>query len=74
VLSRFEVEIPYANVQAVTVKQGIVQRMFGCGDVRVAAHGVSGPTLVTSKDLNSITIRSIPDWREVGEILRERMG
>jgi uncharacterized membrane protein YdbT with pleckstrin-like domain len=74
VLSRFEVEIPYAHVLAVTVKQGMLQRLFGCGDVRIAAPGVTGPSVVSSRDLGSICVRSIPDFREVGDLLRERMS
>jgi uncharacterized membrane protein YdbT with pleckstrin-like domain len=74
VLSRFEVEIPYANISAVMVNQGILQLPFGCGNVRVAAPGVSSPSPISSRDLNSVCVGSIPDWREVGEMLRERMA
>jgi uncharacterized membrane protein YdbT with pleckstrin-like domain len=73
ILSTFEVEIPFTSIQAITVKQGIIQRLFGCGDVRVAAPGVSGPVLISSRDRNTVCLRSIPDYREVSDLLRKRL-
>jgi uncharacterized membrane protein YdbT with pleckstrin-like domain len=73
IVSRFEVEIPYSQVRAVTVTQGIIQRILGCGDVRISAPGVSSPLVVTTADTNSFRIRSIPDFREVAGIIRERL-
>jgi uncharacterized membrane protein YdbT with pleckstrin-like domain len=73
ILSTFEVEIPFSSIQAVTVRQGIIQRIIGCGDVRVAALGVSGPVMVSSRDRNTVCLRSIPDFREVSDLLRERL-
>jgi len=73
IISRFEVEVPYRNIQAVSVRQGIIQRVFGCGDVIVAAHGVAGPVTISHYDINSVCIRSIPDFDEVVRILRRKM-
>jgi membrane protein YdbS with pleckstrin-like domain len=75
-LSRTEMEIPYTSIQAVIVRQGPLQRLFGCGDVRVGAHGLTpGGIVVLSKaDLNTVCIKSIPDHREVGDHLRARLG
>ncbi len=74
VLSRFEVEVPYRSIQAITVRQGILQRLFGCGDVRVSAHGVSGPVTISQQDMNSVCIRSIKDFAEVAGLLRKKMN
>ena len=74
VLSRFEVEVPYRSIQAITVRQGLLQRLFGCGDVRVSAQGVSGPVLISQQDLNSVCIRSIKDFAEVADWLRQQMN
>jgi len=74
VLSRFEVEVPYRSIQAITVRQGLLQRLFGCGDVRVSAHGVSGPVNITQQDMNSVCIRSIKDFAEVAGLLRKKMN
>ena len=74
VLSRFSVEIPYHNIQAVSVRQGILQRIFDCGDVRLSVHGLAGPTAVTQADMNAIRIRSIPDFAELAVILHERIN
>ena len=74
IISRFEMEILYDRIQAVTKRQNIIQRMFGCGDVIVSAPGLSGPTLITSQDMNSVCVRSIPDFDEVSRIVREKMG
>jgi uncharacterized membrane protein YdbT with pleckstrin-like domain len=74
ILSRFEVEIPYRSIQAVTVCQGIIQRIFGCGDVRVTALGVSGPNIISQRDMNSVCIKSIADFAEVAHILRQKMS
>jgi len=74
ILSRFEAEIPYRNIQAVSVKRGILQRIFGCGDVRVAVLGVNDPQFVLSHaDIGSICLRAIPDFESVAEIIREKM-
>ena len=73
IISRYEIEIPYRSIRAVTVRQGIIQRLFGCGDVRVWALGVSGPRVLASVDTNSVCIRSIPDYAEVSTILREHL-
>ena len=74
VISRFEVEVPYRNIQGVSIQQGIIQRLFGCGNVRVSVQGVSGPVMMTQQDMNSVSIRSIPDFREVSRILRDKMN
>jgi uncharacterized membrane protein YdbT with pleckstrin-like domain len=73
VLSTFEVELPYRSVQAITVRRGILQRLFGCGDVRVSAHGVAGPVMISQLDMNSVCIKSISDYAEVAQLLREKM-
>jgi uncharacterized membrane protein YdbT with pleckstrin-like domain len=73
VLSRFEVEVPYGSIQAVTVRQSILQRMCGCGDVRVSAHGVSDPFTISQQGMNSVCIRSIKDFAEVARLLREKI-
>jgi uncharacterized membrane protein YdbT with pleckstrin-like domain len=73
VLSRFEVEVPYRCIQGITVRQGVVQRMFGCGDVRISAYGVSGPMPVSQRDANSVCIRSIADFAEVAQVIREKL-
>jgi len=73
VLSRSEVEIPFTSIQAVSIRQGILQRVFGCGDVRIAGHGVSSGILLSSRDLNSITISSIHDFEKVRDIIRAGM-
>jgi uncharacterized membrane protein YdbT with pleckstrin-like domain len=73
IISRYEIEIPYRSMRAVTVRQGIIQRLFRCGDVRVWSVGVSGPTIISSIDKNSLCIRSIPDYAKVSAILREHL-
>ena len=73
VVGRFEIEIPYSGMTALTVRQGVFQRLVGCADVRISAPGVASPTLVTSRDLNSVVLRSIPDHEEVAELIRARM-
>ncbi len=73
VLSTFEVELPYRSIQAITVRRGILQRLFHCGDVRVSAHGVAGPLMISQLDMNSVCIKSISDYAEVAQLLREKM-
>jgi len=73
VLSTFEVEVPYRSMQAIAVRRGFLQRMFGCGDVLVSAHGVSGPGIISQQDSNSVCIRSIRDFAEVADLLRQKM-
>ena len=74
IFSRFEVEVPYRNIQAITVRQGMLQRMFGCGDVRASVHGVYGPVMISQRDINSVCIRSIKDFAEVADLLRQKMN
>jgi len=74
ILTTFEIEVPYRSIQAVTVQQHIFQKLFHCGDVRVSVHGVSGPVMISQKDMNSVCIRSIPDFAEVAALLREKMN
>lgn len=71
---RYEIEIPYRHVHAVAVQQTLIQKLFGCGDVRLTTHGVV-PTagLVSTSDMNSLVLRSIPNHVAVGEVVRERM-
>src|ERR1035437_9497311 len=71
ILSRYQIDRPYRNLQAVSVREGSLQRVFGCGDVRVVAQSIQGPVMIASQDLNSICIRSIPDFEEVVQIIRE---
>ena len=75
VLSRSEIEVPFSSIRAVAVRQGILQRMFRCGDVRISAQGVAGGrrVLVSSADMDNITIKSIPDYREVSDHLRANL-
>lgn len=74
IISRFEVEVLYSRAQAVTMRQSILQRIFGCGDVIISVMGVSPAQFVTGQDTNSVCIRSIPDFEEVAGIVREKMG
>ncbi len=75
VLSSSELEVPYGSMLAVAVRQGPIQRMFGCGDVRISAPGVTNRPLlqVSSADAHSISLKSIPEFREVSALLRERL-
>lgn len=74
VLGCVETEIPFGSIRAVSVRQNLVQRWFGCGDVVVFATGIGGGAIVTSSaGAHSITLRSIPDFRAVGDLLRARM-
>ncbi len=69
-----EIEIPFAHVHAVAVRQSLMQKLFGCGDVRVTTQGVvPNAGLVTAADANSLVLRSIPDHDGFGNTLRERM-
>jgi len=74
VIGRFEVEIPYTAMRGVVVRQGLWQRPLGCADVRIAAPGVSGPVLISSRDYNSVVLRSVPDFAPLVELLKERIG
>ncbi len=76
ILTRFEIEIPYEHLQSVSVRQGILQRLFGVGDVIVSGLAISAPHsfVVTQRDLNMLRIKSVPDFRELSELLRERLG
>lgn len=73
-LGSVETEIPYGSIRAVSVRQNLVQRWFGCGSVVVFATGIGGGAIVTSSaGSHSITLPSIPDFRAVGDLLRRRM-
>ncbi|MCA8942358.1 MAG: PH domain-containing protein [Planctomycetes bacterium] len=70
----YEIEVPFRHVHAVAVQQNLLQKLFGCGDVRLTTLGVvPNSGLVTSADMSSLVLRSIPDHVAVGHIVRERM-
>ncbi len=58
----------------VEMRQGILQRLFRCGDVRVSAQSVSAPVTILQQDMNSVCIRSIKDFVEVADLLRQKMN
>ena len=70
VISTFEIEVPYSKIESVSVRQGPLQRLLGCGDVRIAAPGAGGPLVVTPADYSSVCMRSIPDFEEISSALR----
>jgi hypothetical protein len=74
-LYRYELSVALDRIAAVSIHQDPVQRLLGCGDVRVFADGigVSRGLCVTSADLHSIRLRSIPEFRQVGDALRSRV-
>lgn len=73
VLTRYEAEIPYSSIKGISVKQGILQRIVGCADVRVTAPGIQDPHTISSTDLNSLALRSVRNHGEVSQTLREKM-
>jgi len=72
VIGRFDIEVPYSKIESVTVRQGLVQRLLGCGNVRISAPGAAGPVAVSQSDYSSVCIRSIPDFERVASELRRR--
>jgi len=73
IIGRFEIEVPYSKIESVTVRQGPIQRLLGCGDVRVSAPGAGGPLAVSQADYSSVCMRSIPDFEKVAGTLRTRL-
>jgi len=73
IIGRFEIEVPYSKIESVTVRQGPIQRLLGCGDVRVSAPGAGGPLAVSQADYSSVCMRSIPDFEKVAGMLRTRL-
>ena len=74
-LNRVEIEVPYTSIRAVSLRQGLVQRLFRCGDVQVSTEASIPNTgmLVSAADAGTIVLRSIARAREVSLVLRNLM-
>ncbi len=73
-ISTSEIEIPYAHVHAVTIRQNLLQKLLRCGDIRLTTHGVVPSSgLVTSSDMHSLVLRSVSEHEMIGDELRARM-
>ncbi|MBN1808077.1 MAG: PH domain-containing protein [Planctomycetes bacterium] len=73
VLTRFEAEVLYSRIRSVRVKQGILQRMFGCGTVLLDTGGPASPIAVSEEDRNALALRSIPDYGQVADFVRAKL-
>ena len=73
IFPRYETEIPYSSIKGVSIKQGPLQRLVGCADVRVTAPGIQDRHIISSADLNSIALRSLKNYEEIGQHLRDKM-
>lgn len=61
ILSKAHSELRLASIRSVRVNQGLLQRMFGTGDVRIYTAG----------DDPEITVRGMPDPHEIRELISD---
>lgn len=73
IITRYEAEIPYSSIKAISTKQGIVNRIVGCADIRITSPGIQDPHLISSADMNSICLRSVKNFKEAGQFLKDKM-
>ena len=73
VLTRYESEVPYTSIKGISIRQGIINRIVGCADIRITSPGIQDPHLISSADINSLCLRSIKNHKEISAFLRGKM-